>query len=397
MSIQRLEIKGFRSLRDITWEPAKLNVLIGPNCSGKSNLLRGLALLRDAAGGQLPDEIVRQGGIGPILWDGRAPALSWVLKTDPIGERRDPTKEALTYELRLRQLGKTGSYRIEHELLGNYHLKDLGEFHEPKKFLERRPGHAVTFDFQERKLVAHEGSVPDDQTLLALTAGPFANPIVLAFRDSLASWGIYHDVHVDQQGEIRRAAVSRKQTRLAADAQNLIPVMHSLYTADREFKKEVDGAMRAAFGGDFEELTFPPAEDQRIQMRLRWKSLKSAQSAADLSDGTIRFLLLLAILANPEPGSLIAIDEPEIGLHPSMLPIIAEFATEAATRTQVILTTHSPQLLDAFGDNPPVTTVTRWEDGETRLSVINGEELQRWLKEYSLGSLFRSNELEEMA
>jgi predicted ATPase len=87
--------------------------------------------------------------------------------------------------------------------------------------------------------------------------------------------------------------------------------------------------MRAAFSDDYEELVFPPAADQRVQMRVRWRSLKTEQSAADLSDGTIRFLMLLAILANPSPGELIAIDEPEAGLHPSMLPIIAEHAAAA--------------------------------------------------------------------
>jgi predicted ATPase len=134
-----------------------------------------------------------------------------------------------------------------------------------------------------------------------------------------------------------------------------------------------------------------------VQLRVRWKSLRSEQSAADLSDGTIRFLLLLAILANPNPPGLIAIDEPETGLHPSMLPLVAEHAAEAAQRTQVILTTHSAQLLDAFTATPPTTTVTRWEDGETRLSVVDGEELARWLDAYTLGALFRSGELEGMA
>jgi predicted ATPase len=81
--------------------------------------------------------------------------------------------------------------------------------------------------------------------------------------------------------------------------------------------------MAAAFGDEFEELVFPPAADQRVQMRIRWKSLKREQSAADISDGTLRFLLLLTILASPEAAPLIAIDEPETGLHPSMLPIIA--------------------------------------------------------------------------
>lgn len=395
--IQRVRIQGFRSLKDITWEPGKLNVVIGPNGSGKSNLLRALRLLQRSAHGELPTQVLRQGGIAPLLWDGQAQELAWNLKTEPLGGDRDAVKEALTYELRLRQLGGSSAYRIEHELLAKYYLEDAGRVPEPMKFLERSPGHAVTFDFQQRHLTAHEGSVPDDQTLLSLVAGPFGNPLVLAFRDRLASWGIYHDVQMHEDATLRQAAVARLETRVSPDGQNLIPVLHTLYSSQREFKATVDQAMRAAFSDDFEDLAFPPAADQRVQLRLRWRSLRSAQSAADLSDGTLRFLLLLAILANPEPEALIAIDEPEVGLHPSMLPIVAELAREAADRTQVVLTTHSPQLLDAFSGEPPTTTVAAWVDGETRLSVVDGDELRRWLCEYSLGALFRSGELESLA
>ncbi|MFZ1058442.1 MAG: AAA family ATPase [Candidatus Rokuibacteriota bacterium] len=394
MSIQRIQIRGFRSLKDVTWEPGKLNVLIGPNGSGKSNLLRALSLLQEAASGGLPQAVLGQGGIVPLLWDGSVTELSWTVKTDPVGQGRDKTSDALTYELSLRQLGATSSYRVERELLANYYRFELGEKPQPFKFLERDPRHAVTFEPEERALAAHEGSVPDDQTLLSLVAGPFGNPVVLAFRDCLASWGIYHDLHVDQRAPIRQASVARIEKRISADGQNLIPVLHTLYTGDREFRKSVDSAMRAAFGNDFEELSFPPAADQRVQLRLRWRSLKTGQSATDLSDGTIRFLLLLSIFASPTPGALIAVDEPEVGLHPSMFPIVAEYAAEAAERTQVVLTTHSPQFLDAFGKNVPTTTVTRWVDGTTQLSVVDGQELQRWLKDYSLGALFHSGELE---
>lgn len=397
MGIQKLRVAGFRSLRDVTWEPGRLNVVIGPNGSGKSTLLRALALLQKSALGELPQEILRWGGIAPLLWDGAVQEISWTVKSDPLEEGRDPVKEALTYELRLRQLGGTSAYRIEHEQLANYYLKEIGQQIEPKKFLERHPGHAVVFDPQERKLVAHEGSVPDDQTLLSLMAGPFGTAHVRGFRDLLSAWSIYHDVHVDQLAPLRQAAVARMERRIAADGQNLIPVLHTLYTGSREFKRVVDEAMRAAFSNDYEELIFPPAADQRVQLRVRWRSLRTEQSAADLSDGTIRFLLLLAILASPSPAALIAIDEPEVGLHPSMLPIVAELAADAAERSQVILTTHSDQFLDAFTGEPPVTTVAHWQDGETRLSVVDGDELRRWLKEYTLGALFRSHELEGSA
>ena len=124
--------------------------------------------------------------------------------------------------------------------------------------------------------------------------------------------------------------------------------------------------------------------------------MKHAQSAADLSDGTLRFLYLIAILANPLPPELIAIDEPEMGLHPSMLPIIAEYARDASKRTQVILTTHSAELLDAFSEYSPTVTVAKWENGQSAFNIVTNAQLDYWLQDYTLGKLFRSGSLEDM-
>jgi len=155
--------------------------------------------------------------------------------------------------------------------------------------------------------------------------------------------------------------------------------------------------MFAAFGDDFEELIFSPDADGKIQLKISWKSLSKPRPAADLSDGTIRFLFLLTVLVSPVLPSLIAIDEPSAGLHPSMLPVIAEFAQDASERgSQIIMTTHSAEFLDAFRDIHPAVTVARWDRGESILKVIEKKELEYWLKEYTLGSLFRSGELEDM-
>lgn len=397
MGIQNLQVSGFRSLRNVSWEPGSLNVIIGPNGSGKSNLLRALVLLQASAQGRLAHTILAQGGITPLLWDSRATEVSWRVRTDPLDPNLDAEKNALTYELELQRLGLTSSYRVQRELLANYYLKNVGKKVEPMKFLERSANRAVAFDTQQRRLVAHEGTVPDDQSLLSLVAGPFSNPVIVVFRDHISQWSIYHDLHVDQTAPLRQAAVARLERRVAPDGQNLIPVLHTLYSESREFKRSLDLAMRTAFGDQFEELTFPPAADQRVQLRIRWRSLETTQAAADLSDGTIRFLLLCTILASPHRPDLIAIDEPETGLHPSMFPIIAELAVDAAEQSQVIFATHSSELLSAFSETTPTTTVAQCPDGETRLTVLDGTEIKRWLRDYSLGALFRSGELEGAA
>jgi predicted ATPase len=393
VGIQELSIKGFRSLRDVTWRPGKLNVVIGPNGSGKSNLLQAIELLRSSASGELPKNILRMGGIAPLLWDGQTQEITWVVLVDALDQRADVGP--LSYELCLHQLGVTSSYRIGKEQLV-VHRSTLSEPSVPKMLLERTSGRGVMYTKEAPWEMGGDG-LSEEQTLLSAAAVPAFFPVAARFHELLSGWSLYHDIHVDLSAPIRQAAVARMERRVADDGQNLIPALHTLYTGSREFKRAVDDAMRVAFSPDYEELVFPPAADQRVQLRVRWRTLRTEQSAADLSDGTIRFLLLLAILANPDPPALIAIDEPETGLHPSMLPIVAEHAADAAGRTQVILTTHSAQLLDAFTATPPTTTVARWEEGETRLSVIDGEELARWLREYGLGALFRSGELEGMA
>ncbi|RYD31696.1 MAG: chromosome segregation protein SMC, partial [Verrucomicrobiaceae bacterium] len=254
------------------------------------------------------------------------------------------------------------------------------------------------FDDQERGLVPPENEIPPQETILSLAKGPFTqNPTLSRFRAQMAGFSVYHEFHTHRDAAVRQPTVTRYEKRVDADGQNLISVLHTLYTGDRDFKNEVNDAMTAAFGSDFEELVFPPAADQRIQLRVRWRSLRREQSAADLSDGTLRFLFLLTVLASPDPAPVIAIDEPETGLHPSMLPIVAEYAVQASRRAQIILTTRSPQLLDAFSETRPTTTVVKCEEGETCLFQLDDAKLAGWLEEYSLGSLQRSGELEDMA
>jgi predicted ATPase len=282
----------------------------------------------------------------------------------------------------LRQLGTgSSSFRIEKERV------EIGSDH----WLSRSPAKSELID---RRGVILEISPPEEQSALSYThlMSPQAGLYYLRLLES----AFYHNLRVDREAPARQAAIARLEGSLADDGQNLIPVLHTLYTGNRDFKRNLDAAMRSAFGTDYEEIVFPPAADQRVQLRLRWRSLSTEQSAANLSDGTLRFLMLIAILANPKRGDLIAIDEPETGLHPGMFPILAELAAEAAQRTQVIFTTHSPQFLDAFKDTAPTTTVAEWVNGETKFTVLDGKDLQRWLERYSLGDLFVSGQLEAM-
>lgn len=393
MKITKIHIEGFRSLRNVSWVPGALNVIIGPNGSGKSNLLRFLEFISVSAQGKLGKYVQSLGGMDPIVWDGEARSIQMSLKIKPVGNELDPEY----YELELIRLGTGSIYRIENERLINSHKQRKGAEKNPFKFLERSANRAVIFDENERTFVTPEEYVSDEESLLSIAAGPFTiNHFIPPFQKALASFAIYRDLDTRPEAAIRQSAISRMEKRVDPDGQNLVSVLHTLYTGDRDFKNDINAAMQAAFGDDFEELVFPPAADQRIQLRIRWKSLKREQSAAELSDGTLRFLFLLTVLASPSLAPVIAIDEPETGLHPAMLPLIAEYAGEASRRSQIIFTTHSPQFLDAFTSVKPTTTVAKWANGETTLHTLDADQLNYWLKEYSLGSLFKSGELEQM-
>lgn len=399
MKIVNLEIGGYRSLKDISWKPGDLNILIGPNGSGKSNLLRMLELISISAQGQLGKHIQREGGMDAIVWDGSDYEIRFRLTATPHKEDKDPDKHSQAYELKLDRIGESSRYIVDYELLDEYARVDKNPPEYQQTILRRVETEAEVFyidpDEGEDSVQAPSEIIHEDESFLSVAAAWLTPPPQIPqFRTFLADWTIYHDFHVNADAPIRRSAVARHETRVDPDGQNLISVLHTLYTSDRDFKNDINDAMSAAFGDDFEELVFPPAADQRIQMRVRWKSLKREQSAADLSDGTLRFLFLITVLAAPNPAPLIAIDEPETGLHPQMLPIIAEYAAEAAKRTQLILTTHSPEILDAFSRFEPQTTVVDWADGATTMNVVEGETLKSWLEDYSLGSLYRSGDLE---
>jgi predicted ATPase len=369
MAITQLTIEGFRSLKHVEWSPARLNVLIGPNGAGKSNLLRALRLLRSAASGTLRDAILSAGGMGALTWDSSARRISWSVALAP--------RNAMHYQLAIDRIGAGAEYVVTHEFLNDRYVSIV------------RDGDKVLLDGKPVPL-----NRSDSERETALHFLRFDSQVDAAgarFR----GLAIYHDLNVHEDAPVRQAAIARRETTLAPDGQNLVAVLHTLYSSDRTFKETLNDAMRTAFGREFEELLFPPAADQRVDMRIRWRSLGAEQSTANLSDGTLCFLMLVTILASPGNGEVIAIDEPELGLHPNMLPIIAELAQQASERTQVIFTTHSPQFLDAFSE-PPATTVMTLENGESKLEMLSGKDLEEWLKRYSLGELFRSGELEAM-
>ena len=172
-------VRGYRSLKELVWQPGSLNVLIGPNGSGKSNLLRAIKLLRSAALGNLEKSIVEQGGTGVLLWDGTSKGLEWILdvEADSRGLRRLSSRSPrnIRYELALTRFGFLANYGIQHELLGDFTKVEVGLQEQPFKYLERDTGSAVLFDHEQKKLIAPE-RIEASETLLSQTAKGLQSP-----------------------------------------------------------------------------------------------------------------------------------------------------------------------------------------------------------------------------
>ena len=405
MAIQELRIIGFRSFKDVRWQPGRLNLLVGPNGSGKSNLIHCLDLVSKVARGQLQETLSDQGGIVPFLWDHQAGGCAWRLRVDPVDQRRDPTKDALTFEFEMSQLRGGSAYEITKDSLGNWQKYEQGMEDSPCWVFNRDKKRAYLFDQQQRKekltplkdeSSEHPGGYDENESLLSQIAAP-QNPIPTPVRRALAGWSVHDHVQVERGSTMRRPATTQFINKLAADGSNLVTVLHTLYTGSREFRDLLDEGMKAGFGEEYERLEFQPAAAQQIQLAVRWKSSSQPHAGSDLSDGTLRFLFLLTVLSHPEPAALVAIDEPETGLHPSMLPVIAEYAEAASHRTQVVLTSHSPEFFDAFSDFSPYVTVCHWEEGQTHLYGLGPETLGRWLDQYRLGHMFTRGDLESLA
>ena len=397
MAIQQLDVIGFRSLREVAWAPGKLNLLVGPNGAGKSNLLRIIELIGDSARGQLATAVRDAGGMVPLIWNGEMTKFGWRVRIDPVDDGRDREKDAVTYELQLGQIGGGSSYAITCDSLGNWYKFEREGYGSPYWIFQRDANRAMVFDRQVQKLVRLPNEDFDlNESLLSQIADP-TNPIPRDAKRVFESWRVHHDVHVERGAPMRRPATTQHVRLVSADGDNLTNVLHTLYTGDRSFKNQIDEGMRAAFGADYGELQFRPAASAQVQLAVWWKSCKEPHAAPELSDGTLRFLFLLTVLANPHPAGLIAIDEPEAGLHPTMLPIVAEYAAAASERTQIVLSSHSPEFLDCFTTIEPTVTVFHWEHGQTSIFPLPSDKLAVWLSKYRLGQLFTSGELDGLA
>ena len=421
--ITQIEIGGYRLLDGFEADFNPLTVVIGANAVGKSTLIDCLQLIAECCEYPLNNAISWHHGAASLLTAGNGDGqLAWsVTFHKPPTWDGFPLEEALVYEVIL-QADSQNQMHPQYEV-----LRTQESVHgESLMFLEATPYQQHIFDTEQLQLIPfNEAQSPPDVVRDADSAGApsgsgragaqqevalllsqirFFNefPVPSWVRVLLANIMCYPGFDVTRSSELRtKAADIKPDTTLSSNGDDLGTVLHEILTR-YDFRPEAEELR------DFLRVAYPTFEEihcdttygtpPQVLVGVREKGMSRSMNLWELSDGMLRFLCLATALLNPLPPSLVALDEPELGLHPSLLPIVAEMIKTAAERTQVLVTTHSPDLLNCF-DIGDVAVMARntddakvvWHRPANRKTLV---EMLNNVTGETLGDLHRSGELE---
>ena len=354
-SLDRIVIQGIKSIREMDLALGPLNVLIGANGAGKSNLIGTFGLLHSIVEGRLQTAVARGGGSSSLLHYG--------------------PKQTSELQLQL-HFGKAG-YRAKLGLAQGDTL-----FFEDERCWDQAPAYDRPFD-------VHLGS-GHKETALPDEALKYPGKIASRVLSTLRSWRVYHFHDTSPAAPVKQKGKIDDNASLRSDASNLAAFLHRLRESKEPAYRRIVAAIRqvAPFFDDFQ-LRADPLSEDRIQ--LEWREIGSDEyfNAHALSDGTLRFICLATLLLQPTPPSLVLIDEPELGLHPFAITQLAAMLQSAATKTQVLVGTQSVTLMNQL-DPGDIIVVDR-TDGPSTFKRIGPEEIEAWAEEYSLGELWEKN------
>ena len=382
-------------------ELKRLNVLIGPNGSGKSNLLEGIDILRSAPR-DLVAPIREGGGIHDWIWRGKPEGAARIeaIVENPQGA------QALRYWLGFAERGQRFELieeRIENEQSDEgheepyiyYNQKDGRAFLTYKDETGLDPAVEATVKVQFPHVRFRLGrydlrpeEVKLDQSILSQRKDPDL-PELMYLGEELSRIRIYREWSLGRDSPLRLPQkADLPNDFLQEDGKNLALVLNS-FQGKPAVKRRVLDALSKFYEGitDF----YFSIEGSTIQLFLQEGDV--VIPATRLSDGTLRYLCLLAILCHPQPPPLICIEEPELGLHPDILPTVSKLLLEASERSQLIVTTHSDMLVDALTNEWWSIVVCEKHDGQTVMRRLDEEKMAAWLEDYRLGGLWSSGEI----
>lgn len=394
MLLKSLKIENLLSFgpETPTLKLEKLNVLIGPNGSGKSNFLEAINLLQ-AAPKDLSAPVKEVGGVRDWLWKGaKSPTatiealVSNPKGSQPVRHRLSFTEHGNRFELVQERIeyerpvgGKPNPYFF-YKFEGGY--PTLTETNINRQGVSREQSEG-----NEEKRVLQRETINPEQSILSQVKDPERYPVLSYLEASYSqialyrewSFGRYTAPRQEQKADLRNDFLSITGENLALVLSKIRPkvrrrlteALTALYSGIDDFNVQIDAG--------------------RVQLFLEEGNYSIP--ATRLSDGTLRYLCLLAILCHPEPPALVCIEEPELGLHPDVMPELAKLLIEASDRTQLIVTTHSTTLVDALNDRPETIIICEKHEKGTQMKRLEPDELQEWLQKYSLGELWRRGKL----
>jgi predicted ATPase len=362
-ALDYITVKGFRSIASIEKLSLRpINLLIGANGVGKSNFIGVFSFLHAVREGQLQDYVRTSGGADQILHFGAR-------TTEQIEIHISFEKELNQYQLILKSSNDDSLYPAQ----------EIASFWDKERY------QTPYTEILRSRENGREAGISDSN--LQRTAD--------WVRHRLGRWRLYHVHDTSSNSPMRKTAKLNDNRFLRPDGSNLPAFLYRLRTRDRKSYNLIRGTVQrvAPFFDDF--LLEPdPLNEETI--RLAWKHKNSDQyfGVSALSDGSLRFIVLATLFLQPEElrPSVILVDEPELGLHPYAVALLASLVKQASHKTQVILSTQSSLLLDHF-EPEDVLVAERADDGGTHLRRLETSQLESWLEDYSLGQLWEKNEL----
>jgi predicted ATPase len=355
--LDRIEISGYKSIEECDLPLRGLNVLVGPNGAGKSNFISALGLLGAIVNGNMQLAVARAGGASTLLFGG-------------------PKR---TEHLRMHTHFGRNQYEALFVSGANDDLvfeREVCYFHNP------------TYDQPYQDVIGAGHRESNLRLIAEASPGRVADHCLRAMQ----SWKVFHFHDTSAQAGAKQKQQIGDNSELRSDAANVAPFLFRLKHSAPEHYERIRDSIRlvAPFFEDFE-LQADRINPDRIQ--LEWRQVGSDEyfNAHALSDGTLRFICLSALLLQPEPPSAIIIDEPELGLHPFAITQLADMFRSVSSARQLIVSTQSVTLLNQL--DPEDIIITEQRDGASSFERPDWEGLQSWLKEYAVGELWEKNVL----
>ena len=339
MLLRSMSAENYRSLRAIRMDLGRVNLFVGENGAGKSNLYRSLQLVQAAVRGTFAHEIAAEGGMASALWTGKR-------------RPNEPVRIRLEAELTDEERAITFRYRIE---AGLRPPAAAGFAFEPQVKAEeltietgRRPvtvmkraGPGISVRDESGRMAEHPERALTSETAVALLGDAGHYPEVGTFRRAVSQWRFFHGFRSDRDSALRQPCLAVTAPLLDEDGANMAAVFATLATT-RQDTVDLDRAVAEAFGGA--RLSIAEPEEFASYGLVFPQFPKRVFQPRELSDGQIRFLVLAAALLSYRTPPLIALNEPEASLHPDMLPPLAGMIARAAETSQLWIVTHSERL-----------------------------------------------------